>query len=296
MKVENKMSFSEEQILEMIDTARKNYAQQNYDEAISLYEQVAKILKDDTDNLPIIYIELGWSYYNNKVYARAIQNFKQALDSHKLNDQQTFDCLRLIGFSEELQGNRAAAIQSLNQALDLDLAEHLKRYTFFELGKIYFLDGQMIEAEPHLKKAEALFKKDESTYSLALAYYLGFTSYFLKKFKQSRTYFDQIISHADDHKTKAGGFFGLAHLHYHQKDFTVLIDLCEKIMRLDESFYDKETLGFFLCESYYQLKNWEELENYFQQLQQQYPHGRYGGEYEKYNYGIQHRKHRPLSK
>ena len=154
----------------------------------------------------------------------------------------------------------------------------------------------MIEAEHHLKKAESLFKPDELTYTLALAYFLGFTSYFLKKFEKSRNYFDFIILHADDHKTKAGGYFGLAHLHYHQKEYPVLTDLCEKIMRLDESFYDKETLGFFLCESYYQLKNWDNLENFFNQLQQQYPTGRYAGEYEKYRYGIEHRKHRTHSK
>ncbi len=296
MKVEDKMSFSEKQILEKIESARENYAKKNYGEAITLYEQVAKILKDDADNLPIIQIELGWSYYNSQSYAKAINNFRKALESNKLTGQQAFDCKRLIGFSEELQGNRKEAIQNLNQALDMNISESLKKYTFFELGKIYFLDGQMIEAEHYLKKAESLFKPDELSYTLALAYYLGFTSYFLKKFKDSRNYFDFIITHADDHKTKAGGYFGLTHLHYHQKEYPVVTDLCEKIMRLDESFYDKETLGFFLCESYYQLKSWDHLDNFFGQLHQQYPTGRYAGEYEKYRYGIEHRKQRDHSK
>ncbi len=290
------MSFSEKEILAKIELARQNYANKKFSEAIRLYKELLEILKDDNDNLPVIQIELGWSYYNKQEYPEAISLLQQALKSKGLKVQQAFDCTRLIGFSEELQGRRKEAIQYLNKALDMDVPEKLKRFTYFELGKIYFLDGQIIEAEYHLKQADSLYSEDEEDYRLALSYYQGFTTYFLKKFEESRDYFDYIINNSNDYKTKASGYFGLAHLHYHQKEFSVLIDFCEKIIRLDESFYDKETLGFFLCESYYNLKNWANLENLSNELLQQYPDGRYAGEYEKYAYAVKHQKLAPSPK
>jgi tetratricopeptide (TPR) repeat protein len=290
MKIEDKMSFSEKEILAKIELARQYYANNKFSEAISLYEELNDILMDDSDNLPVIQIELGWSYYNNQEYQKAISFLRKALSSKKITVQQAFDCTRLIGFSEELEGNRKEAIHSLNKALDMDISENIKRFTYFELGKIYFLDGQVIEAEDHLKSAAALFSEKEKDYQLALAYYQGFTAYFLKKFEKSRDHFDYIIHNSDDYKTKAGGYFGLAHLHYHRKEYPVLIDLCEKVMRLDESFYDKETLGFFLCESYYHMESWSNLENLSGELMEQYPDGRYAGEYEKYDYAVKNQR------
>jgi tetratricopeptide (TPR) repeat protein len=287
------MSFSEKEILSKVEVARKNYAAKKFNEAITLYEELSDILKDDSDNLPVIQIELGWSYYNQQDYPKAISLLKKALKSKTLSEQQAFDCTRLIGFSKELQGRRKEAIQFLNNALDIDVPDNLKRFTYFELGKIYFLDGQIIEAEQYLKMAADLFSEQEMNYKLALAYYQGFTAYFLKKFKESNDQFDFIIKNADDYKTKASGYFGLAHLHYHRKEYSVLIDLCEKIIRLDESFFDKETLGFFLCESHYYLNNWTKLENLSKELVQQYPTGRYAGEYEKYQYAGKHHKLAP---
>lgn len=287
------MSFSEKEVLRKIELARQNYADKKFKAAIKLYCELTEILKDDSENLPIIQIELGWSYYNSQAYPKAISFLKKALHNEELNSQQAFDCTRLIGFSEELQGRRKVAIQYLNKALDMDVPDSVKRFTHFELGKIYFLDGQIIEAEHQLKRAAALYSEEEENYRLALAYYQGFTAYFLKRFEESRDHFDYIINRASDYKTKASGYFGLAHLHYHRKEYSALIDLCEKIIRLDESFFDKETLGFFLCESYYNMKNWSSLESLSGELLKQYPGGRYAGEYEKYTYAVKHQK--PIS-
>jgi len=228
------MSFSEKEILAKIELARQNYAQKKFNEAISLYEELSGLLKDDSNNLPVIQIELGWSYYSNQDYPKAISFLQKALTSEGLNTQQVFDCTRLIGFSEELQGRRKKAIQYLNKALDIEVPENVKRFTYFELGKIFFLDGQIIEAENHLERADELFSEEEKDYRLALAYYQGFTNYFLKKYKEAGRHFDYIINNASDHKTKAGGYFGLAHLYYHRKEYSVVIDLCENIFRLDE--------------------------------------------------------------
>jgi tetratricopeptide (TPR) repeat protein len=284
------MQDDEKKIVTRVEKARKLYSEGKYPEAIRLYQKLAEILQEDRENLFIIQIELAWSYYNNGQYREAIDLLQSALKSGNLNTQQIFDCYRLIGFSSELAGMRKQAIKYLQQALNLDIPEDQKRFTYFELGKIYFTAGEMIEAEHFLKKAEPLLHDDEKSYITALHYYLGFTDYFQKNFDHARSHFDYVIENADDYKTRASGFFGLAHIHFHNREYPILIDLCEKIIRIDNSFFDKETLGYFLCESYLNLKDWDNLKIFFEELQSDYPEGRYASTYNKFEYAVKQRK------
>ncbi len=284
------MSLNEQEILVRIEQARKSYAGKNYREAITLYNEVVEYIQEDIQNLPIIQIELGWSYYYDQQYGSAITALQQAMQSHTLNTQQQFDCLRLIGFCNAMLENRKEAVQYLEKAISIEVPETHKRFAYFELGKILFTDGQIIEAEHFLKTAQPLFDRDENQYVSALTFYLGFVEYFQKNYKQARNHFDQVIRSAEDHKTKAGGYFGLTHIYFHRKEYPVVLDLCEKILRLDNAFFDKESLGFFMCESYLHLKNWENLESFFTELKQNYPEGRYRKEYPKFDLAIQTRK------
>ena len=283
------MSFSEQEILSKVQQARDAYSTSKFKEAINIYLELIKILKDDKDNLPILQIELGWSYYSNQKYNEAIEFLGYAIKSNQLNNQQLFDCHRLIGFSFEMLGESAKAIEHLKLAISFDIPESIKKYSYLELGKIYFTDGQILEAEHYLSRAKILMQEEDKAYFDTLSYYLGFTYYFQKKFSEARNHFDQIIRSDSDHKIRASGYFGLAHLHYHYKDYTALLDICEKIMRLDQAFYDKETLGFFLCEAYYHLQQWENLEVFFKELQSQYPAGRYHREYPRFENGIKNK-------
>jgi tetratricopeptide (TPR) repeat protein len=283
------MSFSEQDILNKIQNARQVYSEGKFEEAIQIYRQLTDILKDDPANLPIIQIELGWSFYSNQKFTEAIEYLEKAVNSGKLNDQQIFDCYRLIGFSAEMLGQRKKAFGSLKKAITIDIPESNKKYTYLELGKIYFTDGQIFEAEHYLNRAKALLGSGDTIYINTLYYYLGFTFYFIKKYTVAREHFDRLIQADTDHKTRASGYFGLAHLHYHYKDYFTLTDICEKIMRLDPEFYDKETLGYFLCEAYYHLKLWDNLEVYLRELQTQYPDGRYKSEYQRFEEGLRNR-------
>ncbi|OPX34328.1 hypothetical protein B1H10_03885 [candidate division KSB1 bacterium 4484_188] len=98
------MKPEEKEILEKLQTARQLYQEQKFPRAIELFEQLAGFLRDDEENLPIIQIELAWSYYYNQSYQKAIDNLQQALKSAKLTPQQEFDCYRIIGFSYEILG------------------------------------------------------------------------------------------------------------------------------------------------------------------------------------------------
>lgn len=273
------MSDQEKIILEKLDLARKAYEAGNFDEAIRLYRELEDLLKDDPENLVVIHIELGWCFYQNKQYESAIEMFTGALKSDQLNNMQQFDLNRLLGFSYEMLRQHAKAAHFLEKALEIEIPEKDKRFTYFELGKVLFSDGHPIEAEFYLTKAEELFDEGEQDYLVALKYYLGFVDFFQKRFEPARNHFDFIVQNARDNKSKAGGYFGLAHLHYQNKDYQALIDICEKILVLDEDFYDKESLGYFLASAYAELGRKEELEAVLLEMERQYPNGRFSTQY-----------------
>ncbi len=276
------MSSEEKRIIDNLNKARQLYMDRHYSRAIKIYRDLAEMLKEDKENLPIIQIELAWSYYYNQNYDKAIEQLKQALGSRDLSLQQRFDCLRIIGFSYHMTDNLNPAKAYLERAMEVDIEERDKRFAYLEMGKILFDEGNIIDARQYLDLADSFFQEDEPEYKTAVAYYLGFTDYFQKKFDEARKHFDFIVETNNDAKTRASGFFGLAHLHYHYQDYYALIDICEKIMRLDNTFYDKETLGYFLCYAYLNLQMWDELEMFLGELEKNYPDGRYRAEYESF--------------
>ncbi|MBN2366547.1 MAG: hypothetical protein EH225_11595 [Calditrichaeota bacterium] len=290
------MEYNEEQAIRKVEEARRLFAEGNYPEALRHYRELTDILSEDKENLPVIQIETGWAYYNNQQYQESIDMLESALKHETLSPQQIFDCYRILGYSRELSGKRHQAIKDLEKAVQVPVPEEVKRYAYFELGKIFFTDGQMIEAEHYLQRTGSLFTEEEQLYCTALSYYLGFIEYFQKKYDSAQKHFNRVIQDSDDHKTRASGYFGLAHIHYHRQEYPILIDLCEKILRLDSSFFDKETLGFFMCEAYYHLKEWDCLENYFSELKKNFPRGRYASAYSKFDYTIQHKKTPPSEK
>lgn len=284
------MNKAEKEVINQLNQARNHYLKRDYEKAIKLYAELEKTLKDDSENLPVILIEFGWAYYHNQQYQQAIKKLEEAIDKKKLNPQQIFDCYRIIGFCHEMLRKHDLAIKNLKSALEINIPQATKRYTLFELGKILFTTGQILKAQSYLQEADALFEDSEIEYRTALAYYLGFVDYFEKKFSKAQERFNFIIQRGKDHKTLASGYFGLAHLHYQHKEYEALIDICDKIIRLDDTFFDKETLGYFMCEAYLNLKNWNELETFFSELKNSYPKGRYNTEYPKYEIALKDKK------
>ncbi|NOX36064.1 MAG: tetratricopeptide repeat protein [Calditrichaeota bacterium] len=284
------MKPTEREILRRLQKARHAYLNRDYQKALQEYHWVAEQIQDDPDNLPIIWIEIGWSYYYNKDYPKSIEYLKRAVDSGKLQEQQIYDCLRLIGFAYGSLQQFKEALDYLNRAREFSVSESDKRYIYFELGKIYFLQGNIKEAEPHLQKAWELFRIEERDYKLALAYYLGFVHFFKRDFNEARKCFNQIIQMGETDRERAPGYFGLAHLAYEEKEYPLLIDLCEKIVQLDPDFYDKETLAYFLCTGFMHLKMWDELDDFFQEMKANYPNGRYRISYPVFEKALRNRQ------
>ncbi len=284
------MKSEEQQVLKRLKAARNAYLKRNYTRAIEHYRWIEQAIQEDENNLPIIWIELGWSYYYNHQYTEAIEYLNRALQSGRLNPEQRFDCNRIIGFSYQQLNEWERAIEYLTEALRQPVAESVKRYAYFELGKIYFIHRELDAAESYLLKADKLFRLEESDYKFTIHYYLGFIEFFRKQYSEARRHFQYIIQNSTSDASRATGFFGMAHLFYEENDYPALMDVVEKIVQLDPNFYDKETLGFFACIACMYLYKWEEMEDFFQALKQQYPAGRYAAYYPFFDEALRERK------
>jgi tetratricopeptide (TPR) repeat protein len=283
-------SPTKEQILKTLKEAQNAFVKQDYQAALEKYQWVEKHIQDDPENLPIIWIEIGWSYYLLQDFIPAIQFLQKAIKYPQLNKKQLFDCLRLIGFSYEYSGNTDKAIAYLQDAVSRKVEDDLKRYVYFELGKIFFARNLTKEAKPYLEKAQTLFTGEDSEYKQTTIYYLGFIAFFEGENTNAELLFREYIQQAPNPKAQAPGVFGLAHIFYDRKEYDVLLDVCNKIIHLDPDFYDRETLGYFLCRAYMELQMWDELEVFLDNLMQTHPEGRYKDAYPQLKWAMKNRK------
>lgn len=273
------MSSNEQKILEKIQEARESYINKDWNQAIRSYKWIEEQIKDDPVNLPIIWIELGWSYYNLKDFENCILSLEKALNGNLLNVRQKFDCQRLIGFSYAFAGNNKNAIKLLTMAIKQKISDEEKKYAYFKLGEILFIEGAIKKSKEHLIKVEKYFSWKETDYKKVLEYYLGFIAFYEKRFKDAENHFTKIIDHASNNKDKASGYFGIAHILQQRKNYKESVNICKKILELDKDFYDQETLGFFFCKSFSELKQYKEFAIFFTELREKYPKGRYNSYY-----------------
>jgi tetratricopeptide (TPR) repeat protein len=123
--------------------------------------------------------------------------------------------------------------------------------------------------------------KADLNYGLSVLFYLGFIYYYLNNFEMSREYFDRILKESSSKQRDASAYFGIAFNEFHDKNYLNVISLCEKIINLDENFFDKESLGFLTAASYFYLGRKDIFRRYYSQLIKTYPEGRYKKELEK---------------
>lgn len=283
------MSSNEQKILAKIKAARSYYMKGNFEKAVELYRNVAETIADDPDNLPIIQIELGWSLYQVKNYQEAIRHLQAASRSDSLTTRQRFDCLRLTGFCYEMMGDLPRARQFLQEAILQELPTKDKRFAIFELGKIFFMENQYLESEHYFNMILDTFSEKEASYYFAIRYYLGFCAFYQKQYDKARHYFDRLIELKNDPATRVTGYFGLAHIHFIREQYSAVVDLCEKILKMDPQFFDKETLGYFLATAYLHLGNRQSAETFLNELETNYPGGRYASQYAKLRALLQRR-------
>lgn len=273
------MNSNEQEILEKIDQARSAYLQQNYKESIELYKWVEGQIQDDPVNLPIIWIELGWSFYNSRDFNNCISYLQKSLTSESLTTRQQFDCLRLIGFSYGALKDSKNSLRFLESAIEKELPASEKKYVHFEIAKIHFITGAFKKSKGYLDTAVRFFNWKEADYYQAIRYYQGFISFYEKEYESAESAFTEIIEKASGNRNRATGYFGMAHLFYERKHYGELIEVCKKVLEMDKNFYDRETLGFFLCRAFVELSRHEELATFYSELRNKYPAGRYQSYY-----------------
>jgi len=273
------MEPTKEEIIGVLKQAQRAFMGQDYSRAIEKYDWVEQYIQDDPENLAALWSEMGWTYYLMQDYPKAIAILSKALQSPHLNQKQVFDCLRITGFSHEYAGNPDKAIAFLQDALLQPVADEEKRYTYFELGKIFFAQNMSRDAKPYLEKAQKLLDKTDHDYLQTTLYYLGFIAFFEKEMEKSEDFFQTYIKNAANEQSAVPGYFGMAHLYFERKNFESLLEISQKIMQLDGAFFDRETIAFFLCKSYLALKKWKELGVFLPELKAAFPNGRYAAVY-----------------
>lgn len=170
-----------------------NYRMKNYDEAIANYEKFQKI--DGAANLSefeISYYNLGYSYFQQKDYAKAAENFRTFLKDLPKDDKRLNDTYLRIGDSYFITKGYFTARRFYNDAakLNKDNAD----YATFQMA---ICSGLLGDNKSRIKELDALSTKyPNSLYIDDALYELGNSYFFELQYKEALTSYQKII---DEH-------------------------------------------------------------------------------------------------
>jgi len=274
LKINNeKKNLMSKEISKNLETARELFEKKEYAKAESLYKQIEQ-KSENLEEKAIIWAELSWLYYNLKKYDKSIESADKVI----INDENYKAKERLF----RVQGYAYLGLNKLDMAaqyLELSLEQNSElpeqQYVKFELGKLYFKKGDYDKALPFLEEIEKYFKTENQEYYYSILFFLGFSYYYLENLSNARKCFDTIINANPSKERYVSAIFGMAYVEYQNKNFLEVITFCEKIITLDENFFDKESVGFLTAASYLHLGREDIFKIYFDQMTKTYPSGRY---------------------
>jgi len=262
-----------EEITKNLETARELFERGEYGKAETLYMQIKKKATHPEEKA-IIWAELSWLYYNRKMYDKSIE----AADNVMLNNEDYKAKERLFrvqGYAYLGLSKSSMAAQYLELSLEQNSDLPEQQFVKFELGKLYFKKNEYDRALPLLEEIEKYFKIENKEYYYSILFFLGFSYYYLENLSNAKNCFDIIIKANPSQQRYISALFGLAYVEYQNKNFLEVITLCEKIISLDENFFDKESVGFLTAASYLHLGREDIFNVYFDQMSKTYPSGRY---------------------
>ena len=132
--------------------------QGKYKEAIRQYKKGLKLDKNST----VLEYEIGYSYYGNGEYKKAIKYFDKVI---KNQYPTTKDALVAKGNCLDIMGKSNKAIETFNQALEIDSNNYL---LFYNLALAHYNNDQLNFAEENVLKAIEL-----NPYHPGSNYFLG---------------------------------------------------------------------------------------------------------------------------
>ena len=250
-----------------LSQARAAFRRNSFERAIKYYKTALK-------EKAIVWAELSWVYYQKHDYEQAVEAVEMVL-SNDPTYPACDDLYRVAGYAHLALKNASLAEKYLSESIAFNATEDKQQYAKFELGKLYFSQGNYDLAFPYFKDIENFFKKRDNDYYLSILFFMGFINYYLENNKESKIYFDRILNESKDRKRKASAFYGHAYIAFKEKNFLNVISLCEHTIAHDPDFFDKESIGFLTAASYFHLGRIDIFNAYYYQLIKNYPAGRY---------------------
>lgn len=260
----------------LLRQARDALASENYETSRDKYLAAQKCVTEPRYQA-IIRAELSWVYYYLQDYQKATEAGERVLDDDPEYKARE-DVARLLGYAYLGLKNLTLAEKYLHQSLEYDSLSDKQQHVKYELGKIYFVQGNYDLAYPYFKEISAHFKQANPDYFLSTLFYLGFIHYYLKNYKMARENFQEILAEQPAAERQSSAYYGLAFLEFNDKNYLNVISLCEKIVSVDRNFFDRETVGFLTTASYYYLGRYDIFSEYYKQMNKAYPEGRYRSE------------------
>ncbi len=263
----------------VLSQARKNLESKNYKRAADNYKQVLE-LTEDNKNKAVICSELSWALYELKKYDEALEAAENIL---KLDTDYNAkeDVFRLMGFCFLAKNNETEAAQYLQKSVEIDHSSEKQQIAQYELMKLYFKNQNNDKAAELIKDIEPYFYQNDQEYWLSILFYKGFIYYYQGDSKKSEAVFEELLENAKDEERKATALFGLAFITFSAKEYLKTINLCEAITNSDPQFFDMETLGFLSAASFFNLGRKDIFQDYYKQLTERFPNGRYWQELEE---------------
>ena len=270
------MSHSEQNFKDSLEKARTHLDKKEYKNARMMYFQAYNNTENNMDRA-FIWAELSWVYYYEKDFEKAVEASENVY-TYDPDYKAMDDINRMLGYAYLGLNNPDLAEKYLIQSLSLNSKEDKQQYAKYELGKLYFIQGRYDLAFPYFKEILEFFEKRDTEYHLSVLFYFGFINYYLESMDISRRFFERILESNPGNQRKAGAFFGLAFLDFRAKNYLNVISLCEKIIEVDENFFDKESVGFLTAASYFYLGRKDIFSKYHTEMSATFPHGRYHDE------------------
>ncbi|GAB4188196.1 MAG: hypothetical protein Kow00108_24920 [Calditrichia bacterium] len=263
-----------ESIQELMQKAHTLFLEEKYPEAEEIYKDLLYERMIDGNDRVLVEIEFSWLLYRSKRYDEALAILKRLSDVPELTKRQQFDIHRLTGFCYVVHGDNVSALHHLQQAVQIEIEEFEKRFIYYELGRLYFLQGDYPAALQELSIAHDYFTDDDE-YFYAIKYYLGFIHLFQDNLEDAFAEFSFIIENSAFDDKVVGGMYGIAQVFMKQGEYERVIQSCKDILSLDPDFSDRETLAYMMVRSYYELQDWNSFSLFYRQLKSQYPEGMY---------------------
>jgi len=254
-------------------TARKLFDEQKYKEATKNYYAALELVPSDEDRATV-WAELCWTFYKDKSYQEVIEAAENVLEFNPKYKGED-DLYRLVGYSYFALENDEKAEEFFLKSLEMDSDSEKQKYVCYELGKLYFRNQRYLDAEKYLDIAEDYFKNNARDYWVSLLFFKGFSKYYLQKISDAGKYFKLLIENTEDPISQANGFYGLAYIHFDNKNYLETINTCEQVIKLNPSFFDMESVGFLSAASFFYLGRFDVFKQYFNQIKKTFKSGKY---------------------